>query len=446
MANLLRISARRFRVAVRSHLAALIITAAVLAAWLLFWGYTAAMGQSLTARVEAPAFPVDVILASADSLNLSSSYGTKVCSYRQATADTSCGQLPLGLVTSSIVGGPLPYPAAGEVWLPEHLQTEWQIATGADFPLRIRQGYGFVTVTARVAGSYQEFAYDPAILVNARWLRDQGVVAGSRELSLYNLNQNNLAQFNRWLNGAGDTVTVINGTTIAQQARQIAVGTFASGGSAVGLLFLFLTLGVGTFSLLSYLDSRRELAIIKSMGLRPNEIGLLFIIEGGLTASCGFLLALGVTQWVATHTALPVIISGQLTARAAAYAMVAFVFATGIPYTLARQATVNELMLNRPVPLLRSTVSELAKRHPSLEARLAAGLRCIKLPCADGVFPGICFRQVGQGVKRGETVAWESYAWGLGERNYLAPCDGLVVECDLSQGLVVIQPVDSPVG
>lgn len=440
MGNLLRISGRRFRVAIRSHLAAVIIATAVLVAWLLFWGYTEAMGQSISSRVESPSFPADVILSSQNGINLSTAYAAKVCSYKQQTVGTPYGQLSLGAMTSVGYNGPLPAPKDGEVWIPLDLQQRWQIPLGADFTLRIRQGYGYSTIHAQVAGTYAAFAYDPAIFVNNRWLINQGVTIAGPELSLFNPNPSNIQQFSKWLSGVGPSVKVLNAASIISAARQIANGTFSSGGQAVGLLFLFMALGVGTFSLLSYMDSRRELAILKSMGLRPHEVGLLFIMEGALTATLGYLLALCISWLVARYSSLPVTVTTPIMLRVLLYALVAFVMATAIPYTLARSASVNELMLNRPVPLFRSKVTQLTRHYPMLETRLAAGLQCVKLPVPDGEFPGICFRQTGQRVKRGETIAWESYAWGMGERNYFAPCSGEVVECDLSQGLLVIRP------
>jgi hypothetical protein len=439
MPNLLRISLRRFRVSWRSQLAAIVITAAVLAGWLLYWGYAEAMGQSFGARIALPDFPADVILASQDGVFLSSAYGTKVCSYQQLTAGTAYGQLPIAAVTGAILGTPLPSPRDNQIWLPLNLQQHWQIEMGSTFPLRVRQGYSYRIVNAVVAGTYQSFDYDPALFVDARWLTDQGITLHGKELSLFNLNRNNIQQFNRWLNGTG-SVEVINGSSIMAEARKIVSGAFSSGGAAVGLLFLFLILGVGTFGLLSYMDSRREMAILKSMGLRPLEVSSLFILEGVIAMVLGYALAFLAVWLVCAYSTLPVMITLPICLRGLAYAAVAYALATALPYILARQASVNELMLSRPVPLFRKSINQLARRHPSLDARLAAGMQCIKLPAQDGIFPGICFRKAGERVKQGETLAWESYAWGMGERSYLAPCDGELMECDLQQGLLVIKP------
>lgn len=440
MANLLRVAGRRWRVAFRSHLAAAVIVGAVVTAWLLFWGYAEAMGQSISDRLQAPAFPADVILAADDSVYLSSTYASKLHSYRQLTVGTAYGQLPLGAVTSALHTAPLPNPDAGEVWIPSALAAEWQIPLGADFPIRVQQGYGYKTVSATVAGIYQAYQYDPAIFVSGNWLTGEGISLSGQEFSLFNLNPNNRQQFSRWLAGAGSDVQVISAGSIVSQARNIVTGTFSNGSQAIAMLFLFMTLGVGTFSLLSYMDSRRELAILKSMGLRPAEIGALFVMEAALTAILGYSLALVAASLVADQSSLPLILTAGIALRALAYALLAFSLATVIPYTLARKASVTELMLNRPVPLFRNYVGQLTRHYPLLEARLAAGLRCVKLPVTDGQFHGICFRRAGQSVKQGETIAWESYAFGMGERNYLAPCSGEVMECDLSQGLLTIKP------
>ncbi len=406
---------------------------------MLFWGYTEATGQAMSGRVRTPDFPADLILEFPANYYYSvPNHSRELCSYKSVDAGTPYGPLPLAAMTGAQADSPLPMPRPGEVWLPEQMQQHWQIAVGDDFPIRFSLDYKRAAVIAKVAGFYQAFAYDPVIVVSDNWLsaQDINLTAPLRAM----IQKTRADQFDRWLRNINSNVKVINAGSVLQQAREIVSSTLSSGEQAVFILFMFLTLGVGTFSLLTYMDSRRELSILKSMGLRPAEVGRLFVLEAAFTASIGYLLSLFITSFAVSSFNVPVVITTQVALRALIYLILAYALASGLPYVLAKRGTVNELMLNRPVPLLSSEVTTLARRYPALEERLQAGYQCVKLPTVDGEFRGICFRATGQPVKKGETVAWEGIAWGLAEKHYISPCDGEVVECNLKSGILLIKP------
>lgn len=438
MNNLLALSRRRWLTEYKSHLASTVIASAVVLAWLLYWGYMEFMGASMSSRVAKSDFPADVAISlpAGTYYSINSSYAKMLQSYQAFEVETPLGMQPVAAVVTSGNNAPLPDPAPGEVWLPDDLRGLNQIDVGSPFQISYLQNQYYHVLEGRVAGFYPGYDYYPAIVVASSWLSDRGVLEGAEEVSFYSWTGSS----GRWPGHLPDGAKVLTAESTAEQARRVVEVAFSSGGEGVGLLFLFMILGVGTFSLLSYMDSRRELALCKSMGLRPKEVSGLFVFEGAFTFLLAFGIALAIATAMERWTALPVSLTGMQIARAALLSLVAFAAATAVPYVLTQRASVNELLLGRPVPLFRSSTDGLNRHYPALEPLLAAGFRLLKLRTVDDKFDGICFRHVGQRVKVGETLAWEGSTWGLVEREYLAPCNGEIVQANLDQGLLVIRP------
>ncbi len=439
MKHLLGLSVRRFGTDRKSRLAAAVITALVVTAWLLYWGYMEYMGASMSGRVASAAFPADfaIVLPPGTDYAMNSYYAETLQTYQALEAETALGLQPVAAIYYSSPGAPLPDPAPGEIWLPDSLRGWGEIAAGSPFTLRYLQDMRYREVSGTVAGYYPSYDYYPAIVVDSYWLTEQGMRLEAEQVSLYQ----QAANFGRWPGHLPMGAKLVTARTTAERAREIVAVAFSSGGEGVGLLFLFLVLGVGTFNLLSFMDGRRELALLKSMGLRPGEMGGLFVIESLLTGLLGIGAGLITVSVLDGWTMLPIEVTWPLIGRMTFLCFLAFAAATAAPFILAKKGSVNELLFGRPIPLIRRTVTDIARRYPALEPLLAAGFQLVKLPSADGDFPGICFRRLGQTVKQGETVAWQGSAWGLKELEYLAPCDGEVVQADLSQGLLVIKPI-----
>lgn len=438
MNNLLLLSGRRWRTEFRSHLASVVIAAAVMTVWLLYWGYMEYMGASMSGRVLTPDFPADfaVTLPAGTYHWVSSSNAEHLQTYQVMEVETPIGMQSLAAVYSAGPNAPLPDPGPREVWLPEGLRSTGNIDVGSPFQIAFLEDLHYRVFEGTVAGFYRAFDFCPAIVVNGYWFGDHGTMQDAQEVILYNWSNNS----NRWPGFLPEGATMQKASTAARLARKVVETTFSSGGQGTLLLFLFLILGVGTFSLLSYMDSRRELALLKSMGLRPREVSGLFLLEGLFTGLLAFGLTLAVMLAIDHMTTLPLTLSASLIGQAVILGAIAFAAATAVPYILAQKATVNELLFERPVPFLRRSVTQLRRNYPTLVPLLTAGYRLVKLPTEEGGFPGICFCQAGQTVKAGETLAWMASAWGLIEHQYLAPCDGEVTQADVTQGLLVIKP------
>jgi len=71
-------------------------------------------------------------------------------------------------------------------------------------------------------------------------------------------------------------------------------------------------------------------------------------------------------------------------------------------------------------------------------------LHFIKLDASDQRLVSVVVRQQGDSVKKGETIALNTYALGLGLTEYCAPVDGTIVSIDTMTGLVQIREHPSP--
>jgi hypothetical protein len=441
VSNLLRLVVRRWIVNRKAQIASILITAAVLTAWMLFWGYAEATSQATVGRIVVPEEPTDLIVLAPDgeaSFSEPRSVG-RVGAFRKMLVDTSYGSLDLGAITYYSDGELLPQAAMAEVWVSDQLAEHWQLRVGDTFPLRFRQEFEFTLLTAHVGGVYPASSFLPDVLVDGGWLIAQGVELPAESYLFYKQLEAG-EMWEHWLHHLTAGNTRVTSNTILAEAQEVVKSTLSGGGSAIALLFMLMVLGVGTFSMLSYMDSRKELAILKSMGLRPKEAGAIFWLESLVSVSLGWLLAAFTANLLARVFPFQVLLTASVYVRSLCGVLAALLAATIIPSLLGQKAGVLELMFNRPVAMFRSHLRELKRRHPALEEKVAAGYRCIKLPTPEGRFAGICLRRAGQMVKENETVAWESHTWGMGERHYLAPCDGEVVECDLTSGLIVIKP------
>lgn len=164
----------------------------------------------------------------------------------------------------------------------------------------------------------------------------------------------------------------------ATEAAALRYDVFLPGGEAISLVFLFVGLGVFTVLFLSFLERKRDVAILKTIGLDGRDIGRVFSMEalllGTAGAVVGLILSCGLLAWVGGGAT-----AGGGTAGAAAGLLTALrgnlVFSLGalvrgvlfiyslvfaaawLPMSMARAATVNQLLFDEPIRLFYRRVS-----------------------------------------------------------------------------------------
>lgn len=229
------------------------------------------------------------------------------------------------------------------------------------------------------------------------------------------------------LYGAGYVNDSNRGQALAQE---IVDASYSPGVKARLELTSFITLAFLSAALLSFLDRRRILAILKAMGLRSREMAGIIAGEGLLAPFFGAIIGALVSSallWWMDRAGLGVSWSLRLVLISMLSIAPAAIIGIAIPARFAQVATVNQLLFERPIPLMTATVKGLRRRWPSLEPMMAQGVKFVKLDVVQGHFEGIIFRKQGDMVKEGEVLAVSSEWWGLRTKEFLAPATGKIV-------------------
>ena len=226
-------------------------------------------------------------------------------------------------------------------------------------------------------------------------------------------------------------------------AQQTIRDAYQNVGQLILMIFVFLSLGTLTALLLSFLDNKRQLSVLKSLGLRPRELWGLFLVNGLATAGGGIVLGIASAYLLSALLYLQEVyipirqrhLWPMLWRTALAY-----VLAIAVPAGLARRATVNQLLYDQPIPLWSTQVKKLQRRHVAYDDKLAAGWQILRLPVIDGQLEGFLFKEVGDQVKQGEVVAHAPSWWGLAYTEYVAALDGEVALWQEESGFLGIKP------
>ncbi|HHY75805.1 MAG TPA: ABC transporter permease [Firmicutes bacterium] len=143
--------------------------------------------------------------------------------------------------------------------------------------------------------------------------------------------------------------------TMMQRATQeVAQPVFANTINA----FALGAIGIFAGMFLSFLDRRKELGIMKTVGIESSKIAATISTEvvfcGVLGTLAGILIAEGLTTYYITGiTGNPIVIPWTAVVRGVSVAALLLIVATYIPNAMARQGTVMELLHGRPIPIVR---------------------------------------------------------------------------------------------
>ncbi|MDP2871129.1 MAG: ABC transporter permease [Bacillota bacterium] len=146
--------------------------------------------------------------------------------------------------------------------------------------------------------------------------------------------------------------------TVADEflSESLATGTTELSG-IIGLSLLFVGIGTLTLLLLTFMERRREVAILKAVGLTGGNIATIFAMEVAFVALLGMAVGLGgavmvMRVWLGREISL------VLALRAAAMTTVVLYLSSMLPVAMARSATVAELLSGqRVIAIFRSRVS-----------------------------------------------------------------------------------------
>ncbi|MDP2871526.1 MAG: hypothetical protein Q8P31_03220 [Bacillota bacterium] len=161
-----------------------------------------------------------------------------------------------------------------------------------------------------------------------------------------------------------DDPLVLTASTAASLSAEVLAQKYMPGVSALGLVFVFCGIGLFCITSLSFMDRRRDLAILKTMGLESRGLLALLLIEQGAIALCGVvagtLLAVALLARLGSLFPGPATLSAVTALKGALVGAFVLGAAASLPAALARAATVNELLFNLPVSLYRQRVGGAA--------------------------------------------------------------------------------------
>lgn len=143
-------------------------------------------------------------------------------------------------------------------------------------------------------------------------------------------------------------------TMMKQATQEVAMPMFANTLNAFSLS----AIGIFAGMFMSFLDRRKELGIMKTVGIESSRIAATISTEvifcGVLGTVAGALIAGAVTTYLVTGiSGNPIAIPWTALLRGVSVAAIILAAATYIPNAMARQGTVMELLYGRPIPIVR---------------------------------------------------------------------------------------------
>ena len=324
---------------------------------------------------------------------------------------------------------------AGSVLVPVSLATAREITPGDT--LTVAGNHGALKLT--VVG----ISHDP-LLGERLAIADPGGLSRMQQQFLYSARPGERVEdVLRYLNRLYPGARVSDSGRSQSLAREIVQARYSPGARARLELTSFITIAFLSASLLSFLDRRKILAILKAMGLRAPELSAIIAGEGMFApvigALSGGIISVLLLAWM-DRAGLGVSWSWRLIVTSALSIVPAAVIGLAVPVRLAQVASVNQLLFERPIPLMTTRVSDLHRRWPSLEPMMEQGVKFIKLDVVHGYFEGIIFRKQGDMVREGEVLAVSSEWWGLRTKEFVSPATGRIVLFNQEAGFFGIKP------
>lgn len=451
MKKMLRLTKQRLKADWKIYLAALLLTCLTCSAYLIYQSYMEQIGLNYSRRTAPLQLLADlqVELPSGEYLfDVVEPTGSwKNRPVPQATAKGRLLELssPYGQVTVlALDAGPDykgPLPKTGEALVNQALNTPLGIPGSGS--LRLSGQPLAREINLKLGGSYRAGATSGHLLVLLKDIEPSLGTKGNN-IFLYELEeQMQVKTATDVLNRFYPDAQIITAAQPLSFAQGVVTDTYQGFGGLIVLIFTFLTFGVLTAFLLSFIDSKREISVLKSIGLMPKELWILFLLCGLVSAILGLLAGMGLAWTIVKilqGRGIALTIWPRQIYALAWRVTLAYVLAIVFPAGLARRATVNQLLLDQPIPLISQQIKNLKRHHIIFEERLAAGWQIMQLPVIEGVLEGFIFKSAGDQVKVGEVIGFSPGWWGLTYTEYIATIDGEVAFWQEESGIIAIRP------
>ncbi|MHB8945899.1 MAG: ABC transporter permease [Bacillota bacterium] len=338
--------------------------------FVLFSAYFAATQQAVARRVKPLDLPGDLVVRASAPLEAGflSGLGRQadvqaVTPAASAKMLTSVGEVEvLGLAAALLKDGEVtmaagrPPAAPREIMVPAASAARAGLKVGDEVSLTaIADGHAATSRAVLVGlgqSRYGYFAERPVMTAEAL----QAASGLSANLAI--VNTDNAFKVRRFVENfdprpAG--LRVVTADSPGMEARGLVGGVFSSGRLAILFVYVFATLGVLNIILLSFLQRKRALGVLKALGLDNDDLQAYLLLEGALMGLVGLvagLVASGILIAVFNrHTTSSFAASPGPMVLAAGLSLVVLYAASWLPITLTRRASVNALLQNRRVYL-----------------------------------------------------------------------------------------------
>jgi hypothetical protein len=249
----------------------------------------------------------------------------------------------------------------------------------------------------------------------------------------------------RNMNRAYPGAEFIYPTMPADKAAQAIADIQAPAAWVIRLIYTFLALGIMTISLITFLERRKELAILKSIGLKFTQIVAMYWVEYGFVSLSGLLIGsitlrmiIPFFKWSSELTMTQLY---SLSFKNALITLGIFFVTLLYPILLSRAASVNQLVFARQIPLFTAKIGHLLRpKAEHLFREREENVRILQADSVDQKLVGAFLRHPGDHVKQGEVVVIQESWFGFRYREWIAPCDGVFIEYDKYTGIMVFKP------
>ncbi len=444
------------------------LVAVAFSLYVLYGALLVTNGQKGMAEIKALSLPADmVVVARGDALGKTAAqfekpkYNRRIMEHgEEAVALTTYSRLGeleiLGVQLSTpffsaekigLIGQPLTRP--GDLLLPQALAESKQIKIGDKLTLAALE---------RSSGAYQEAAFTVVGTINPSYelvqplaLRDDLYVLRGRatpnRFLIQKYSDCDLSYLVEWMSTVFPQHTLLSAYTPRTLGQRIIADMYQPGKQVLAMVYLFMGIGVLSIALITFLERRRELAVLKTLGVSNRQTALVLGSEQALSGVLGLGVGYAVIRVLGQRLSWmsqldPATLRGLLL-QGTVLTIAVLALSAWFPTLTAKVATVNQLLFSRTIPIVTEKTDRLMRPYPwLLEREQQEGVRLLRLDVVDGILEGIQLKSTGDRVKRGEVVATQSTLFGLKYREWCSPVDGQIIDYNAASGYMVFKPYE----
>lgn len=342
--------------------------------------------------------------------------------------------------------------ARGELWIPASYRKDFELQIGDKIPLHFVDDYGVKKQFQLEICGIGQSGYDlqkPQITMESARL-----ISGTNQPNRQILFSESFKYVNNWPIFNSKMNQMYPGSVYIYEAMpqlywQDLMKAIQSPGQWVLLLvFVFMAVSVLTISLMTFLERKQELAVLKTLGISNLQLSLVLFFElfiaGVLGFVAGILIVLLFSLMIPSYLADSGVSVSGLFLKNGLLTLLFFIMAVLYPLLLAKVASVNQLLYAREIPLVVARYDHIISPPMDwIREMQQERVHMLKMTVVDGKSLSVILKNTGEKVKTGEVVAFMSSIAGFYYQEWLAPCDGFVSSYETANGKYVIQPEDS---